>query len=186
VAETGDGLEALAQARTCAPDLVLMDIGMRGLNGLEATARLRAEAPSVHVIVLTMHTTEEYVVQALRAGAAGYLLKASAVEELQAAIQAVMGGGTYISTSLRPGLAGRLAASAQPLAGPLDKLTPRQRDILQRIAQSQTTKEIALRLNLSPKTIEFHRMELMKRLNIHDVPGLVRFALQHGLLAPPA
>ena len=185
VAETGDGDEALALAQSQAPDLVLMDIGMAGLNGLEATARLRELAPAIRTIILTMHTTQEYVVQALRAGARGYLLKEAAVEELQAAIQVAMAGATYVSLSLRPGLAGRLSADAQPLPGPLDRLTSRQRDILQRIAQSQTTKEIALLLNLSPKTVEFHRMELMKRLNIRDVPGLVRLAVQHGLLAPP-
>jgi DNA-binding NarL/FixJ family response regulator len=185
VAETGAGDEALTLAQRQAPDLVLMDIGMAGLNGLEATARLREVAPAIRTIILTMYTTEEYVVQALRAGALGYLLKEAAVEELQAAIQAVMAGSTYVSSSLRPGLEGWLRADATSLPGPLDRLTPRQRDILQRIAQSQTTKEIALRLNLSPKTVEFHRQELMKRLDIHDVPGLVRFALRHGLLAPP-
>ena len=184
VTETGDGGEALALAQRQAPDVVLMDIGMTGLNGLEATARLREVAPAVRTIILTMHTTEEYVVQALRAGAMGYLLKEAAVEELQAAIEAVMAGTSYVSSSLRPALEGRLRAGAQSQPQPLDRLTPRQRDILQRIAQSQTTKEIALRLNLSPKTVEFHRMELMNRLNIHDVPGLVRFALQHGLLVP--
>jgi DNA-binding NarL/FixJ family response regulator len=154
-------------------------------EGAADSSHLRESLTLVRELIRKTEDLSLSLRPSLRAGAAGHWLKEAAVEELQAALPAVMAESTEVSSSLRPGLAGRLNPDTRPQPGPLDKLTPRQLDVLQRIAQSQTTKEIALRLNLSPKTVEFHRMELMKRLHIHDVPGLVRFALQHGLLAPP-
>jgi DNA-binding NarL/FixJ family response regulator len=184
VAEAGDGREVLGLIRLHQPDLILMDIGMPGLNGLEATTRLLKEAPSVRVIVLTMHNNEEYVLQAMRAGASGFILKQAAVKELETAIQAVMQGDTYISPCLSGRLPGARSAETGAQASLLQRLTPRQREILQLIAESKTTKETAFLLNLSPKTVEFHRAELMDRLGIHDVPGLVRYAMQSGIIHP--
>lgn len=184
VAEASDGREALQLAAKNQPDLAILDVAMPVLNGLEATTRLRQQFPSLRVLVLSMHANEEYVQQAFRAGAAGYLLKKSAVAELEAAIRAVESGKTYLSpslvqrVSLKPGPAGDQTKS------PLERLTSRQREILQMIAESRTTKEIAAELGVSAKTVEFHRAELMKRLNLRDIPALVRFAMQSGLAHP--
>ena len=181
VAEAADGREALELAKACSPDIVVMDVGMPGLNGLDATVRLVRANPAARVIILSMHANEEYVVQARRAGAMGYVLKRAAVSELEAAIKAVVCGQPYVS----PLLGCRLTEGngSRGPESPLEKLTARQREILQLIAESKNTKEIAALLGLSPKTVEFHRAELMNRLGIHDVPGLVRYAMQNGLLA---
>ena len=183
VAEASDGREALQLAAEHRPDLVILDVAMPVLNGIETTARLHRQFPAIRVLVLSMHSNEEYVQQAVRAGAAGYLLKKSAVAELEAALRAVQAGRTYLSPALAlrtplPGVAGEAARS------PLERLTSRQREILQLIAESRTTKEIAAELGLSAKTVEFHRAELMKRLHLHDIPALVRFAMQSGLAHP--
>jgi DNA-binding NarL/FixJ family response regulator len=184
VAEAADGRAALKLAATHLPDVAVLDIAMPGLNGLETALRLRKRFPTTRIIILSMHANEEYVIQAFKAGATGYLLKKSAVAELEAAIRAVQTGTRYLS----PALARRvplpeLLQTHQPQTR-LDKLTARQREILQLIAESRTTKEIALELGLSAKTIEFHRAELMKRLGIFDIPGLVRYALRAGLTEP--
>jgi DNA-binding NarL/FixJ family response regulator len=184
VAEASDGREALQLAAKSHPDLAILDVAMPVLNGLEATTRLRQQFPALQVLVLSMHTNEEYVQQAFRAGAAGYLLKKSAVAELEAAIRAVQSGKTYLS----PALAQRVSLKPKPAGestkSPLERLTSRQREILQLIAESRTTKEIAAELGVSAKTVEFHRAELMKRLNLRDIPALVRFAMQCGLAHP--
>jgi DNA-binding NarL/FixJ family response regulator len=181
VAEASDGREVVDLARTHVPDVVVMDIGMPGLNGLDATLRVLQDRPPTRVVVLSMHGAEEYVAQAWKAGASAYLLKGSAVTELEAAIRAVMRGQTYLSSSL----AARAPSQGDRPPGELgtswERLTPRQREILQLIAESKNTKEIAHMLGLSAKTIEFHRSELMSRLKIFDVPGLVRYAMQKGL-----
>jgi DNA-binding NarL/FixJ family response regulator len=184
VAEANDGREALQLAAKNHPDLAILDVAMPVLNGLEATTRLRQQFPSLRVLVLSMHANEEYVHQAFRAGAAGYLLKKSAVAELEAAIRAVESGKTYLSPALaqRVSLKSRSAGEAEK--SPLERLTSRQREILQMIAESRTTKEIAAELGVSAKTVEFHRAELMKRLNLRDIPALVRFAMQSGLAHP--
>ena len=183
VAEASNGREALQLAAEHLPDLVILDVAMPVLNGIETTARLHRQFPTIRVLVLSMHSNEEYVQQAVRAGAAGYLLKKSAVAELEAALRAVQAGRTYLSPALAqrtplPAVAGEVARS------PLERLTSRQREILQLIAESRTTKEIAAELGLSAKTVEFHRAELMKRLHLHDIPALVRFAMQSGLAHP--
>lgn len=182
VGEANDGREALKLAATRHPDIVVLDIAMPVLNGLETTIRFRKQFPEVRILILSMHANEEYVHQAFRAGASGYLLKKSAVAELEVAIRAVQAGKRYLS----PGLAQRVSLAdmspTQSAKSPLERLTPRQREILQLIAESRTTKEIAIELGLSAKTVEFHRAELMKRLNLRDIPALVRFAMQSGLL----
>lgn len=182
--EASDGREVLAMVKVQQPDVVFMDISMRNLNGLEATARITREFPGVRVIILSMHQNEEYFWQALKAGAAGYLLKKAATTELPAAVQQVMAGEIYLTREISSRLVKKLPL--QQIAhqkGPLESLTERQREILQLIAEGQTTKAIALILKVSPKTIEYHRAKLMERLNIYDIPGLVRFALKSGLIA---
>jgi DNA-binding NarL/FixJ family response regulator len=186
VAEAGDGHEVLALVDKLRPRLVLMDIAMPGLNGLEATARLAKSHPQTSVIILSMHSAEEYALQALRAGAAGYVLKDADLAELELAIAAVARGQTYLSPAMSKHLVSdhRRRVADQP--DPLDRLTPRHREVLQLIAEGQTTKDIAARLRLSVKTVETHRAQLMDRLDIHDVAGLVRFAIRVGLVAPDA
>ncbi len=182
--EASDGRETLDLIAANAPDIVFMDISMRGLNGLEATARITKEYPQVKVIILSMHQNEEYFWQALKAGAAGYLLKKAATTELATALERVLEGEIYLTREMSNRLVKKLPL--QQLAHqktPLEKLTGRQREILQLIAEGQTTKAIGLILKVSPKTVEYHRATLMERLNIFDIPGLVRFALQSGLIA---
>jgi DNA-binding NarL/FixJ family response regulator len=181
IAEANDGREALTLIETQQPDVIMMDVAMPGLNGLEATARIGQQFPQVRVIILSMHANEEYVLQALRAGAAGYLLKDAALAELQTALTTVMSGETYLD----PALAQRVSTYEQRVgreASLLERLTPRQREILQLIAEGHTTQDIALILNISPKTVETHRAQLMERLGIYDVPGLVRYAIRSGII----
>ena len=181
VAEAADGREALRLVKAHSPDILLMDITMKEMNGLEAAARLAKERLATRVIILSMHADQVYVRQALQAGAAGYLLKGADVAELELALKAVMRGDTYLSPSISKDLVGDLLSGYAPAANPLDDLTPRQREILQLVTEGRTTKEIAVRLDLSIKTVETHRAQLMERLNIHDVAGLVKFAIRAGL-----
>jgi DNA-binding NarL/FixJ family response regulator len=183
VGEAGDGREVLKLVGTHRPDVVLMDIAMPGLNGLEAAGRLAKEFPDVRVIILSMHHNEEYVWRALKAGAAGYLLKKAATVELAAALQRVGKGEIYLSQEISTRLHKSFALDGiTNQKSPLAQLTGRQREILQLIAEGQNTKGIAEILKVSPKTVEYHRMKLMDFLNVHDVPGLVRFALRVGLI----
>jgi DNA-binding NarL/FixJ family response regulator len=182
VAEASDGREALALARAHQPDIVVMDIAMKDLNGLETTVQIKRDFPGTRVIMLSMHGTGDYVQQAIRAGASGYLMKDAATAELGIALQAVMRGEVYLSPAaskqvvenymLRPG-ADRQA----------EQLTPRQREVLQMIAEGLSTKEIAYRMGVSVKTVETHRTQLMERLDIRDVAGLVRYAIRIGLVS---
>jgi DNA-binding NarL/FixJ family response regulator len=182
VGEAANGVELLALATQLQPDLVLTDIDMPGLNGLEATARLLKLQPQMCVIILSMHQNEEYVRQALLHGAMGYLLKDAAPVELELAIKAVLRGDTYLSPAVSKGV---LSDYVQRLRGdekPGALLTSRQREILQLVAESHSTKEIARRLDLSVKTVDTHRSRLMNQLDIHDVAGLVRYAMRTGLI----
>jgi DNA-binding NarL/FixJ family response regulator len=184
VGEAEDGREALQLVQAQHPDVVFMDISMRGLNGIEATARITKEFPKVRVVILSMHQSEEYFWQALKVGAVGYLLKKAATSELAAALNRVTNGEIYLTREISNRLVKRLPL--QQIAHhktPLEKLTDRQREILQLIAEGQTTKAIALILKVSPKTVEYHRAKLMERLNIFDIPGLVRFALSSKLIS---
>jgi len=184
VGEASDGREALTLVKSLIPNIVLMDIAMAGLNGLEATLRVAREFPQVRVIILSMHANEEYVVQTLRAGAAGYLLKDAATAELELAIHAVARGDTYLSPAISRRVVEDYLGRTGNHRSLAEQLTPRQREILQLIAEGKSTKEIAFVLNLSIKTVETHRTQLMARLNIHDVPGLVRQAIRMGLVPP--
>jgi DNA-binding NarL/FixJ family response regulator len=182
VAEASDGNQALALIEQHRPQVVLMDIAMKAVNGLDATAKISAAHPEVRVLILSMHANEEYVLQALRAGAAGYLLKEAATAELEIALQAVSRGETYlsppVSRAVVDGYVHRIAERQ-----PEDGLTPRQREILCLIAKGLGTKEIAYRLDLSVKTIETHRAMIMDRLGIRDIAGLTRYAIRSGLIS---
>ena len=183
VAEAGDGREAVELAKAHQPNLILMDISMKGLNGIEATAQVKRELPEVRVIILSMHASEEHVAQALRAGASGYMLKDAATQELALAVAAVMRGEAYLSPLISKQVVESYVQRRGADNGPLDMLTSRQRQILQLIAEGKSTKQIAHLLSLSVKTVETHRAQLMERLEIRDVPGLVRYAVRVGLVA---
>jgi len=182
IAESGDGHETLDLIARHLPDVALLDIGMPGLNGLEVLKRVRQAAQRTKVIILSMHADPTYVTQALRAGAAGYLLKGASVEELPLAIRAVMRGETYLTPRVSRSVIEAYLRDAGSPADPLAGLTGRQREILQLVAEGHSTKEIAGRLDVSVKTVETHRARLMERLDIHDVAGLVRFAIRAGLI----
>lgn len=182
VAEAGNGREALHLVGTHHPDIVLMDIAMPEMNGLEATARITKEFPKTKVIILSMHTNEEYVCQALKVGASGYVLKDSGTNELEIAVKAIARGETYLSPAVSKHLVVDYVRRVNSETNPLDQLTPRQREILQLVVEGKTTKDIADTLFISVKTVETHRTQLMERLNIHDVVGLVRYAIRMGLV----
>lgn len=184
VGEAADGLALLALAEQLQPHLVLMDIAMPGLNGLEATARLAKALPNIRVLILSMHQSEEYVRQALRNGAVAYLLKDCAPLELELAFKAVLRGETYLSPAVSKGVVSDYVQRLRREEQPGVQLTPRQREVLQLIAEGQSTKEIARRLDLAIKTVESHRTQLMKQLDIHEVAGLVRYAMHIGLVTP--
>lgn len=184
VAEAGDGLEAVEIVRRQSPDAILLDITLPGLNGMEVARRISKMHGNTRIIMLSMHAGPEYVARALAAGASGYLIKDSAFEELAAALDSVFRGRRYLSRAIDPELVEGLLA-AQHLDQPeLAVLTPRQRQILQLIVEGNGTREIAERLFVSVKTVETHRAQLMERLGIHDIPGLVRLAIRTGILTP--
>lgn len=183
VAEASNGREALDMIAQHRPDIILMDISMPGLNGLEATRRVVKEHPDVRVVVLSMHTGEDYVLQALRAGASGYVLKGSPPHELELAIQSVARGEIFLSPAISKHVIDAYLTRTADKTSPLENLTPRQREILQLIAEGKSSKEIARLLDTSVKTIESHRASLMERLDIHDLAGLVRYAIRHGLIS---
>lgn len=183
IAEAGNGDDAVALARQHRPDVIVMDISMKGLNGLDAAARIKASVSATRVIVLSMHDTEDYVAQALRAGASAYLLKDSAEPELELALSAVMRGETYLSPRVSKPVVDAYVRRSGADGSPLPALTARQREILQLIAEGHSTKRIAGKLSVSVKTIDAHRAQIMERLQIHDVPGLVRYAIRNGLVA---
>lgn len=183
VAEAADGHEAISAVRNHRPDVVLMDIAMKNLNGLDATAKIKNEFPNVKVVILSMHANEEYVLQALKAGASGYMLKDAATQELELAIGAVLRGETYLSPPISKQVVENYVQRLSGVEHPLDALTSRQREILQLIAEGRSTKDIAQRLHVSVKTVETHRAQLMERLGIHDIAGLVRYAIRVGLIS---
>lgn len=185
VAEADDGRVAVALARQHRPDVVCMDIGMPGLNGVDATAQLGQQCPAVRVLMLSMHKNEEYVSHALQAGAAGYLLKDAAPAELDVALQAVARGDVYLSPAVSHHVVSSYVQRVRAPSGgpPASRLTQRQREVLQLIAEGRTTKQIAATLHLSPKTVETHRRQVMERLAVHDIAGLVRYAVRVGLVS---
>lgn len=183
VGEAADGREAIHLIEAEHPDLVFMDVAMPGLNGLEAARRIAASSPHSRLVILSMHANEEYVLRALHSGVSGYMLKDSSTTELAAAVRAIRQGETYLSPSISSRLTEYVRRTTEPPRSSLDQLTPRQREILQLIAEGNTTRQIAHKLGLSPKTVEAHRSQLMDRLDIHDIAGLVRYAIQVGLVS---
>jgi DNA-binding NarL/FixJ family response regulator len=187
VAEAGDGQEALAALQRTKPDVALLDISMPGLNGLELAARASREVPETRIVILSVHGDASHVAQALRAGAKGYLVKDAAADELPVLLRSVMRGETYLSPGISrhvvDGFLGRSATSGDETPDISSLLTPRQRETLQLVAEGRSTKEIAQKLNLSVKTVETHRAQIMERLDIHDLAGLVRFAVRAGIVS---
>jgi DNA-binding NarL/FixJ family response regulator len=183
VAQAHNGRDAVALAIAEKPDRVVMDISMKELNGIEATMQIRAALPDTRVLILSMHATEDVVRRALKAGASGYIVKDSAPLELKMAIEAIARGEHYISSRVSKHLVTGLADAGAQGQSSIDTLTPRQREILQMIAEGKSTKEIAFVLNVSGKTVETHRAALMERLGIRDVAGLVLYAVRHRLVS---
>jgi DNA-binding NarL/FixJ family response regulator len=184
VAEASNGQEVLQLVAQHQPDLVLMDIAMPELNGLEATARLTERFPNVRVVILSMHANIEYARRAMQAGAAGYLLKNAKAVELETALTAVAQGDVYLSPAVAKFVAAdyaRRGSADRPLGV---KLTPRQLEVLQLIAKGYTRKQISEKLDISVKTYDTYRIQLMRHLGLRDAAGLVRFANQMGLVTP--
>jgi DNA-binding NarL/FixJ family response regulator len=182
VAEASDGRQAIALAENADIDVLVMDIAMSGLNGLDATKRIVDKNPDARIVILSMYDSEEYVVRSIHCGARGYLVKNMAPNELELAIRKVASGGVYLSPAIGDAMRSQLLKQGPDTAG-IDGLTSRQREILQGIAEGRSTRAIADVLSISPKTVETHRSQLMKKLDIYDVPGLVRYAIRHGLIS---
>lgn len=183
VGEAEDGFTALRIAAARRPDVVLLDIGMPGMSGLEVVPRLSKIDTSIRAVMLSIHKAEEYVLEALRAGAVGYLVKDSAVAELEIAVRAVARGETYLSPAISRAVVHEyIGRTSAVMHDTLTALTPRQREVLQLVVMGNTSKEIAQRLGVSYRTVEVHRMHLMRRLNVHDSASLVRLAVGLGLV----
>jgi len=182
VGQAHDGNEALSLVEQIHPDLVIMDIMMPNLNGFEATKALTALMRPPKVVILSQYSREEYVLQALNNGASGYLLKDAAADELLLAIRTVSDGELYFSSQLdRESIEERLRRRGA-VGSPLERLTPRERQVLQLVAEGNTNRQVAVNLKISIKTVEKHRFSLMDKLNIRDVTGLVRFAVSEGII----
>jgi DNA-binding NarL/FixJ family response regulator len=184
VGEAADGQEAVELVKRLAPDVLVMDIAMPRLNGNQALGRIRAQGAATQVVMLSMYSDETLVRQALRNGARGYLLKRSVTEELLLAVRAASRGEIYLS----PAISGSVVADYLTLqtdddaSSPFERLTPREREVLQLISEGQTNSAIAQILTVSVKTVEKHRANLMSKLNVHDLAGLIRVAIKHGLI----
>jgi DNA-binding NarL/FixJ family response regulator len=183
VAEAGDGREALCLAEAHRPDVVLLDIMMPGLNGLDAAARIARTVPRSHVIMLSMNADEDSVLRALRTGAVGYLVKTADPAELELAIRAAARGERFLSSAVSAHVVTACLGRLDKELTSLERLTPRQREVLQLVAEGHTSKEIARKLLISSKTAESYRAELMKALDIHDVASLTRYAIRTGLVS---
>jgi DNA-binding NarL/FixJ family response regulator len=177
--EAANGREAVELAEKIKPDVVVMDVAMPELNGIEATRRLAASAPHIRVLALSMHKDSVYVREILRAGARGYLLKDSVADDLVAAVRAVAGGEGYLSPAISNAV---LDDYRKHVTNPIDLLSSREREVLQMLAEGKTNKEIAVTLNLSVYTVEAHRGRIMEKLNVHSINELVRFAVRNGLI----
>jgi DNA-binding NarL/FixJ family response regulator len=183
VAEAGDGHEALRLAMEHRPDVVLMDIMMPSLNGFDAAARLARACPRARVIILSMNADEDSVLKTLRAGAVGYLVKTADPAELGLAVRAAARGERFLSSAVSEHVVAACLGRVDKEATSLERLTPRQREVLQLVAEGHTTKEIARKLDIGVKTAEAYRGELMKVLDIHDVASLTRYAIRSGLVS---
>ena len=186
VGEAREGKEAIRQAMTLQPDLILMDLSMPGMNGIEATAQIKRRMAHIRIIALTAFKSDEYVREALRAGADGYVMKDASYDELLIALRSVMTGKTFLSPDVSGHLVDRFLQRGQGAASrPWDKLTPRERSIFKLIAEGRTNRAAATYLNLSPKTIEKHRASVMRKLGLRNVAELTLVALECGLIERP-
>jgi DNA-binding NarL/FixJ family response regulator len=180
VGTAGDGRALLTAAKTAQPDIVIMDISMPLLNGIDATTQLKKICPQAKIIIVTMHADVEYVRSAFEAGASAYVLKGSAVDELEQAIQAVLGGHSYITPLITKELVDvYLSATSEKPRG----LTPRQREVLHLLAEGRTAKEIANRLNITARTVEFHKAQILAHLHLKTTADLIKYALTHGIVS---
>ncbi|MCX5806164.1 MAG: response regulator transcription factor [Proteobacteria bacterium] len=182
VAEAQDGLTTVRLAKKLLPDIVIMDIGMPDMNGIDATRQIIAETKDIRVIALSMHSDRRFVLQMLKAGASGYLLKDSAFEELELAIQTVMSGQPYLSPKITDVVIKEYIHNIPANeTTAFSALTTREREVLQLLAEGKTTKQIAVYLNISIKTIETHRQQVMEKLNMHSIAELTKYAIREGL-----
>jgi DNA-binding NarL/FixJ family response regulator len=179
VGKASNGQDAIRLARQFSPMVAILDVSMPLLNGIDAAKEIQKQAPNTRVILLTMHDEEAYVLQALRSGARGYVLKNQAASDLTNAIKKVIGGSIYLSPKISEAVVSALVAQQ---SAPTELLTSREKQVLQLIAEGKTTKEIATLLSLSVKTTESHRSHIMQRLNMHNVASLVRYAVRHGMI----
>ncbi|MBN2315909.1 MAG: response regulator transcription factor [Sedimentisphaerales bacterium] len=185
VGEAKDGLTTVELARELSPDLIVMDIGMPDLNGIEATREILREYPEMKVIGLSMHSGKRFITEMFKAGAKGYLPKDCEFDELLEAIQAVMDGKTYLSLSITGVVVDNyVRTSPESQSSAFSVLTPREREVLQLMAEGNSTKQIGLRLHISPKTVEAHRLRIMNKLDIDNVAQLTKYAIQEGLTSP--
>jgi len=182
IGEVHTGREALSAVQQFDPNVVVMDIAMPDLNGIEAARLIHARYPAIRIVMLSMHSTAEHVYRALEAGASGYLLKEAAGEEVITAVRAVHAGRQYLCTALAESVRG--SATFARTCGPVDSLSPREQQVLQMVVEGKTSSEIARILCLSPKSVETYRNRLMKKLGVENIPSLVKFALEHGLTPP--
>lgn len=183
VGEAGDGREAIEGVAQAEPDVVMMDIAMPNLNGLEATRQIKRSLPQVKILALSMHTDNEYVYQVLRAGASGYLLKKSAADEMIMAIRAVHQGDYFLSPAISKEVIEGYIDRAAKEEETFEPLTSREREVLQLIAEGHTNKEVAQILHISEKTVEHHRANLMGKLDIHNLAELIKYALRKGIIS---
>ena len=180
--EAGDGRRAVQLAKKLRPDIVIIDIGMPGLNGVEATRQISTEVPQAKIIVLSMHSDSRFILGVLGAGARGYLLKDSAFEELSAAIQAIAKGQTYyLSPVIADVVIRKAIGTLSAKTASADKLSNREKEILQLVAEGRSTREIAAALYVSVKTVETHRKQIMDKLNIHSIAALTKYAIREGI-----
>ncbi len=186
IGEAANGHEALELTRAFHPDVLVADIAMPGLNGLDLVKCMKQDLSQTRAVILSMHNDQEYVRRAMEAGARGYVLKGSNIEELSMAVQAVMRGEVFLSPAITQPLVDSLLDRSGNRTAPGGELTPRQREVLCLIAEGETTKAVANRLGISAKTVEAHRSQLMERLQIYEVAGLVRYAIRTGLVSSDA
>ena len=182
VGEAADGAESIQKAKELQPDIVLMDINMPGMDGLAVTEVLRKEAPQIKVLVLSMHSTRDYVLRIVKAGARGYVLKDAPTDELVRAIEAVYAGDAFFSPSVARIALNQYVAESDD-RDPISKLSDREKEVLVQIANGKSNKEIASLLGIGVRTIETHRERIMRKLDIHSVAGLTKFAIAHGLIS---
>jgi len=180
VGTVGDGRALLEAAKTMHPDIVILDISMPLLNGIDAAAQLKKICPKAKIIIVTMHADTDYVRSAFEAGASAYVLKRSAVDELEQAIRAVLEGHSYITPLITKELVDVFLATGSEKSG---GLTPRQREVLQHLAEGRTAKEIANLLNITSRTVEFHKVQIMDHLNLRTTADLIKYALTHGIVS---